>query len=565
MKFNNKYGGSNKSDKYTNKYYDEYKNVSPFYLKDVLIKLAKGDDDDDSEVLNAGRGNPNFFNKFSRDAFYYLSLIALELTKDVDDNYNDLVYYKSSTELAINHHKNGVYKELKSKIKHSKLITNKKIKHFLLNYLQYIKKSSKKSKMKPDDMIYNLITSSYGCFYPTPPKLQPHVEFIIKDYMHRLIFENSDSNEKAEDYDFFATEGAAAGILYAFNTLHINGLLKKGDTIAIITPIFSPYLEMPKLKCYDLNIIELKGDPKNDFALPDSEIDKLKNPEIKGLFCVNPTNPSAFCLPYENIKRIGDIVKNNRPDLIIVSDCVYSPFVKKFNSLVLTCPKNTIEIYSCSKYFGTTGWRLGITMIRKDNNLNKLFKTLSTNKIEDLKKRYELVSITPNKIPIMDRIVMDSRQVAEEHVGGLSTPQQTLMGLFLFYDYYESKNGPIIGNQTYSERIHKILDTRLNLLYKHLGIKPDRSKISTEYYALLPILDISNALFGEGSGEILKERSDYIDFVAFLAKTHKVVLLPGKGFGSGPWYIRVSLANLPDDKYEIISKSLYDTLDYFLS
>ena len=527
--------------------YELYKDISPFFLKDILIKLAKGDKN--HTILNAGRGNPNFFNKFCRRVFNIFSLIVMDLTDNVKSGYNDLVYYKKPNDFK------KLYKSLKTKISNSKLFKDDIEKQFLLNYLDYLAKQSPNA----NSTIYNLITSTYGCFYPTPPQIQPHVEYIIRDYMFNLIYNGVDTKDTPKDYEYFLTEGAAAGILYVFNTLSINKLLVKGDTIAIITPIFSPYLEMPKLKMYGLNIIELKGRPENNYALQDEDINKLKNPEIKALFCVNPTNPSAFCLPQENIKKIGRIVKKYRSDLIIVSDCVYSPFVKKFNSLLQTCPKNTIEIFSLSKYFGTTGWRLGITMIRKDNNFGYLFKTLSTKNINNLKDRYELVSIKPNNLDMMTRIVMDSRQVAEEHVGGLSTPQQVLIGLFLFYDYYEEKNGPIIGNKTYKKRIHNILDKRIDNLYKPLGIKPNKSSISTEYYALLPIIEIVDKVFN-GKGKELKQKSNYINFLTYLASKYHIVLLPGKGFGSKPWYLRVSLANLADDEYITIGNAIHNTI-----
>ena len=46
----------------------------------------------------------------------------------------------------------------------------------------------------------------------------------------------------------------------------------------------------------------------------------------------------------------------------------------------------------------------------------------------------------PEKLSFMERLVLDSRQVAEAHVGGLSTPQQVLMGLFMFYDLNDRRN-----------------------------------------------------------------------------------------------------------------------------
>ena len=39
----------------------------------------------------------------------------------------------------------------------------------------------------------------------------------------------------------------------------------------------------------------------------------------------------------------------------------------------------------------------------------------------------------------MQRLVDDSRQVAEAHVGGLSTPQQAMIGMMMFYDLYDKQ------------------------------------------------------------------------------------------------------------------------------
>ena len=73
---------------------------------------------------------------------------------------------------------------------------------------------------------------------------------------------------------------------------------------------------------------------------------------------VNPHNPGAYSLSKANIMAIGDIVNKERQDLIVLSDNVYAPFANKYYSFMMSCPLNTIEVYSLSKYFGTTGWRL---------------------------------------------------------------------------------------------------------------------------------------------------------------------------------------------------------------
>ena len=68
------------------------------------------------------------------------------------------------------------------------------------------------------------------------------------------------------------------------------------------------------------------------------------------------------------------------------------------------------------------------------NRFNLLLKGLPKSEVKKLHERYEIATMEPEKLSFMERLVLDGRQVAEAHVGGLSTPQQVLMGLFMFYD-----------------------------------------------------------------------------------------------------------------------------------
>ena len=56
-----------------------------------------------------------------------------------------------------------------------------------------------------------------------------------------------------------------------------------------------------------------------------------------------------------------------RPDLFIVTDDVYGTFADDFVSMFAKCPRNTLCVYSFSKYFGATGWRLGVIALHNDN------------------------------------------------------------------------------------------------------------------------------------------------------------------------------------------------------
>lgn len=528
----------------------KYNDLSPFELKDKLMTLATSPT---KPMLNAGRGNPNFFNVFVRQVFAKLQMLVMNITDTKKHLLHDLDIFPNKGEFNYDKlFRKGIAK------------WPKREHDFFNSYLNFIKKKSMEQKKNYNDMLHDLLLSTIGCFYPVPPQLQPHLNFISQDFMYNLVMGSSKSGKeeghklKPSDFEFFATEGAAAGILYVFNTLKENFFLKEGDTIAIITPIFSPYLEMPRLADYDLKIVELKGNPDNNYALDDEEINKLYDKKIKGLFMVNPSNPGAFSLPKDNIDKIGHLINTKRPDLFVLSDSVYAPFARKYNSFMLSCPKNTIEVYSLSKYFGTTGWRLGLVMMPKDTNLNKMLKQLPANEKQALHKRYSLATIDPEKLTFMDRIVFDSRQVAEAHVGGLSTPQQVLIGLFLFYHMHDSSH-------KYQRQIQDLLEKRMEVLYVDLKTKPHIVPEATDYYTLLNIPQITENLYGKQARSTLENKYSYLEFMFHLANKYQTILLPGKGFGTtNNWILRACLANLPVGEYSKISKNIASCIKDFV-
>ena len=55
---------------------------------------------------------------------------------------------------------------------------------------------------------------------------------------------------------------------YIFHRLQANGLIHPGDKITFATPIFSPYLEIPVLAEYGLEIIDIRMDRTADWQLP---------------------------------------------------------------------------------------------------------------------------------------------------------------------------------------------------------------------------------------------------------------------------------------------------------
>src|SRR5436305_7753942 len=216
-------------------------------------------------------------------------------------------------------------------------------------------------------------------------------------------------------FDLYAVEGGTAAMCYIFKSLKMNRLLRPGDTIALGTPIFTPYLELPHLEDYGLNFVTIHAPQENRFQFTDAELKKLEDPKIKAFFLVNPGNPTGMALSREVIGKIATLVKTKRPDLLLLTDDVYGTFVENFRSLLGELPHNTIGVYSYSKYVGCTGWRLGVIAIHEDNIFDKMIAKLPEADLKALDKRYGALTLEPRKVKFIDRIVADSRRSSQPY------------------------------------------------------------------------------------------------------------------------------------------------------
>ena len=90
---------------------------------------------------------------------------------------------------------------------------------------------------------------------------------------------------------------------------------------------------------------------------------------------------------------------------MIITDDVYGTFVDDFQTVYSVAPKNTLLVYSYSKLFGATGWRLGVIGVSKDNVFDKLIAALPQADKQALEKRYSLVVLEPEKMKFIDRMV----------------------------------------------------------------------------------------------------------------------------------------------------------------
>lgn len=522
-----------------------YGKISPFELKNNLINLAEESKEKGAHsLLNAGRGNPNWTAATPREAFFTFGLFATLETRRV---WND-------NDLAGMPEKSGITKRFKNFIKVNSSYPGIQLLDNIIDYGIKIK------GFDQDDWVYELTDGIIGDNYPQPDRMLTHVEKVVHDYLIQELCYKTSLEGK---FNLFAVEGATAGMCYIFDSLIANNLLSIGDKVALMAPIFTPYLEIPHLPRYNFDVVELLADEKTSdgthtWQYPNSQIEKLSDPSIKALFIVNPSNPPSVAIKPETIKLIKEVVKKSNPDLMIISDDVYGTFVDNFRSLVADLPYNSIGVYSFSKYFGVTGWRLGTIALYENNVFDKLLRNLPDDKKERAVRRYSALSTSPEKIPFIDRIVADSRQVALNHTAGLSTPAQIQMAFFSIFALLDKKN-------RYKQLTKDICRRRQKLLFDGLGLELKQDLYSASYYTQFDLLEWASHYYGDAFANYLQENYKPLDILLNLAQESSIVLLSGGGFHGPEWSIRISLANLDDVHYSEIGKVLHKILEEYVT
>ena len=528
----------------TKSFAKKMESISPFELKNKLIEMA-----DESikkiahTMLNAGRGNPNWIATTPREAFFLLGKFGLEECRRVmylpegiaGIPQKDGIAARFETFLKTNHSQPGA--------------------ELLKGTYQYM---LLEHAADPDTLVHEWAEGVVGDQYPVPDRILQFTEMIVQDY---LAQEMCDRRPPKGKYDLFATEGGTAAMCYVFDSLQENFLLNKGDGIALMVPVFTPYIEIPQLRRYEFNVTEISADQMTTDGLhtwqyKDEDIDLLRNPQIKALFITNPSNPPSYTLSPETAARIVDIVKKDNPNLMIITDDVYGTFSPHFRSLMAELPQNTLCVYSFSKYFGATGWRDAVIALHEENIFDRMIAHLPEEQKKILNKRYSSLTLTPEKLKFIDRMVADSRQVALNHTAGLSLPQQTQMSLFASFAILDKEN-------RYKNKMQEIIRRRLKALWDNTGFSLVDDPLRVGYYSEIDMLVWAKIFYGEEFVSYLKKTYSPLDVVFRLANETSLVLLNGGGFAGPEWSVRVSLANLNEKDYVKIGQGIKRILDEY--
>jgi aspartate/methionine/tyrosine aminotransferase len=278
------------------------------------------------------------------------------------------------------------------------------------------------------------------------------------------------------DSEIFVSVGAMQGV---FNTiLH---LVDPGDEVVVIDPGYDYYSQ---IGLFGGIPVPVPAYEKNNFKVDPDDIQKTISNKTKLLIVNTPSNPTGAILDEEILQTIANIAL--RHGIFVLSDEPYEGIVfdgKRHISIGAFegMKELTISLYTLSKTYAMTGWRVGYVVANK---------TI----IDEMEK-------------LMEHMVSGVTSVAQRAaLAAIEGPQDCVREMVEEY-----------------EKRRKVIHEGLNDIEGVSCILPEST-----FYAFPNITRLGMTSW---------------DFARYLVKEHRVAVVPGSVFGKrGEGYVRVSFA-----------------------
>ncbi len=168
--------------------------------------------------------------------------------------------------------------------------------------------------------------------------------------------------EADSENEIIATVGAMGGLSTAMLTI-----VNPGDEVLIPDPGFASYGAQAILA--EGKPVSYYLDCAADFALNPETISRSITPKTKAIVINSPSNPTGSVLEEHCLRKIAEIALEN--DLIVISDEAYEAITydgfKHISIASLDDMKDrTISVFSLSKTYAMTGWRIGFVVAKKE-------------------------------------------------------------------------------------------------------------------------------------------------------------------------------------------------------
>jgi len=181
--------------------------------------------------------------------------------------------------------------------------------------------------------------------------------------------------DASPEQNVMVTHGGVHGLYLA-----LQAIVDYGDEVIIISPYWMPYHS---------NIMLAGGIPvvvethfENNFELSLEQIIQKITNQTKAIIINSPNNPTGVVYSANLLKSIAQLCQQH--DCYCISDEVYEHIIYqgKHHSLQALCPdySKIISLFSFSKSFAMTGWRVGYMVAKSEVilNVNKLSQYMIT-------------------------------------------------------------------------------------------------------------------------------------------------------------------------------------------
>jgi len=278
------------------------------------------------------------------------------------------------------------------------------------------------------------------------------------------------------DSEIFISVGAMQGI---FNImLH---LLNQGDEVLVVDPGYDYYSQ---IRLFGGVPVRIAAREENQFKIDPKEVAQAITPKTKAFILNTPSNPTGAIFDRDILEQVAAICQKH--GIIVISDEPYEHILFDGNNHVSIGSLDgmqdlTVSIYTLSKSYAMTGWRVGYVAAHK-------------------------------------AIVAEMEKLMEHMVSGVTSVAQ------------RAALAAIEGSQDCVRQMVKKYARRRDLLINGLNRIQGISCIKPEstFYAFPNI-----SSFGMSSWE----------FARHMVENHKVAMVPGSIFGeNGAGFVRISFA-----------------------
>ena len=164
------------------------------------------------------------------------------------------------------------------------------------------------------------------------------------------------------DNEIAVTGGAQEALFIALQML-----VDPGDEVLLPDPHYSAYEGAISISGGTAVLVPSRGEQR--FELEVEALEALVTQRTKLLVLVDPSNPAGAVLDPARVQAVADLVLKH--DLVVLSDEVYEKLVfdGRVHTSIASLPgmrDRTISIFSFSKTFAMTGWRIGYMVAPAD-------------------------------------------------------------------------------------------------------------------------------------------------------------------------------------------------------